>query len=240
MMFPLDSSEPSDFSGVDFAAYFQGPSVYDGKAVSNRVMDLVEQYLTQMGLSSRRCFHGGFGAAAGGPAFPEVLLWVQEHWEFLAGAASVVLARVANIRDKWRKLKKAWEERILDPYKPSVLVELGARTQSDGDEGRTEAAQSFRALLTHVPDISELLRRELPDQTFTMVVRTLGPTPANTYAHFNAPDAKQSDVTKVVRYLEKQDLQEGYSTLRLYRKFGFLRRVESSESGDDFVRMTVR
>lgn len=114
-MIPVDGSAPSDFEGIDYTAYFRGSAVYDVQGLTDRVLDIIGDFLKKEGLSSRRCFRSGFGAAAGGPAFLETLIWVQEHWEFLAGAASVVLARVANVREKWRRLKWRTEAQILDP-----------------------------------------------------------------------------------------------------------------------------
>lgn len=235
----MDGSAPRDFTGVDYTAFFQGPAVYDGEALSSRVMDVLEAYLSEKGFSCRRCFRSGFGAAAGGPAFYDILVWVQEHWEFLAGAASAVLAQVAKIRDKWRQLKRRLEERILDPYKPSVVVDLGVRTQGEGEEGRQEAILSFRSLLMHVPEINERLRRELPDQRFN--IRVLSSEYSSPYAYFRVPEVRRSDVAKMLRFLEKHEVPDGnLSAVRLYRKFGFLTRIESSDNGGNFMRMTMR
>lgn len=239
-MIPVDGSRASDFEGIDYAAYFRGPAVYDSEEVTNRVLNLLDDFLKEKGLSSRRCWHAGIGAAAGAPAFFETLLWIQEHWEFLAGAASVVLARVANVRDKWRQLKRHIEERILDPYKPSFDVELGVRTMGEGEDARQEAARSFRSLLTHVPDISALLRHELPDQRFNIRVLTTGSSPASAYAYFKVPEVKRSDVAKMLRFLQKKDDQDGASAVLLYRKFGFITRLEASENGGEFMRLTMR
>lgn len=232
MMIPIDPTLPSEFVGVDFTAYFRGPAVYDGEAVSGRVMDVVEAYLTESRISCRRCFYPGRGAAAGGPAFLEVLLWVQEHWEFLAGAASVVLARVAKVRDKWRQLRRMWEERILDPYKPSVFIDLAVRTQANGNEGLQEAALSFRALLSRVPDISERLRREVPEHKFTFRVLTVGSQSYTWSASFRVSEVKRSDAAKMVRYMEQDGVPDGHSEVTLYRKFGFLTRVEPNEGNN--------
>lgn len=218
----------------------RGPAVYDVQAVTDRVLDLVGDFLREKGLSSRRCFQSGFGAAAGGPTFFEILVWIQEHWEFLAGAASVVLARVANVREKWRQLKSRIEEQVLNPYKPSFVVELGVRTKGKGDEARQEATRSFRSLLTHVADINALLRRELPDQQFTIRVLTTGSSPAPAYAYFKVPEVKRSDVTKMIRFLEKKNHQDGLSAVLLYRQFGFITRLEASKDGRDFMRLTMR
>jgi hypothetical protein len=238
-MIPMDGSSPREFDGVDFTAYFQGPAVYDGEAVSSRAMDVLEEYLTEKGLACRRCFRSGLGAAAGGPGFYEILVWVQENWEFLAGVAASVLAVVTRLRDLWRQLKRKLEDRVLDPYKPSVVVDLGARTQGDGEEGRKEAIRSFRSLLTHVPEINERLRCELPDQKFN--IRVLSSEYSSPYAYFAVPKVKRSDVAKMVLYLENDEVPDGsVSAVRLYRQFGFLTRLESSNNGGDFMRMTMR
>lgn len=238
-MYPVDGSSPSDFEGIDYTAYFRGSTVYDSQAVTNRVLDLVGDFLDKQGLSSRRCFQSGFGAAAGGPAFMEFLIWVQEHWEFLAGAASVVLARVANLRRKWLQLKRHMEEKVLDPYKPSFVVELGVRTKGAEEDSRQEAARSFKSVLMHVPDINALLRRELPDQSFTIRVLTTGASPEFAYAFFKVPEVRRSDVAKMIRFLEKKKDHEGLGAVLLYRKFGFITRLKASENSRDFMRMTM-
>jgi hypothetical protein len=240
ILIPVDGSVADDFEGIDYAAYFRGPAVYDSEAVTNRVLNLLDEFLAEKGFSTRKCWHAGFGAAAGAPAFFETLLWVQEHWEFLAGAASVVLGRVAKVRDKWRQIKRHIEERVLDPYKPSFVVELGVRTRGEGDNARQGTARSFRSLLTYVPDIDALLRRELPDQRFTIRVLTAGSSPAPAYAYFKVPEVKRSDVTKMIRFLEKRTHQDGALAVLLYRKFGFITRLEGSENGGDFMRLTMR
>lgn len=227
-MIPLDPEASIDFSGVDFTAFFQGPAVYDGKVVGDRAMDLIEQYLTESGLSCRRCFYAGRGATSGGPAFLEVLLWVQDHWEFLAGAASVVLARVAKILHKWRQLKGLWEQRVLDPYRPSVVVELAARTRGDGAEVWNEEASSFRALLSRVPDISQRLRHELPEQKFTIRVQAIGLSSATASASFRVSEVRLSDAVKMVRFMDKCNDQSDL-VVSLYRKFGFLTRLEQKK-----------
>lgn len=237
MMIPLDQTTPSDFVGVDYTAFFQGPSVYDAKAIGDRSMDIIEECLTEYGLSSRRCFYGGRGATAGGPPFLEALLWVQEHWEFLAGAASVVLARVANVRQKWRQLKGKWEQRILDPYRPSVIVELALRTQGEGTEGQREAALSFRSLLSRVPDISQRLRNELPDQSFTIRVLSVGRSSARVYACFKVAEVRRSDVTRIVKFLNKGDITDD-SVVSIYRTFGFLTRLEHKKDSNFMGSMT--
>lgn len=239
-MIPMDGSAPSDFEGIDYTAYFRGSAVYDVQGLTDRVLDIIGEFLRKEGLSSRRCFRSGFGAAAGGPAFLETLIWVQEHWEFLAGAASVVLARVANVREKWRRLKWRMEAQVLDPYKPSFVVELGVRTRSEGEESRQEAARSFRSLLTHVPDLSALLKSELPDQKFTIQVLTTGSSPAFAYAYFRVPEVKRSDVVRMIRFLEKEPHQDGISAVSLYRQFGFITRIKASGDGGDFMRLTMR
>lgn len=237
MMVPLDPKALPDFVGIDFTAFFQGPAVYDGKALSDRAMDLIETYLTENGFSCRRCFYAGRGATSGGPAFLEVLLWVQDHWEFLAGAASVVLARVAKIRDRWRQLKGMWEQRVLDPYRPSVIVELAARTRGEGFEGRNEEASSFRALLGRVPDISQRLRQELPDQTFTFRVQALGPSSTTATASFRVSEVRRSDAVKMVRFMDKCNDQSDL-VVSLYRKFGFLTRVKQQKNSNFMGSMT--
>lgn len=239
-MIPVDGSAPSDFEGIDYTAYFRGSDVYDVQAVTDRVLDLTGDFLRKEGLSSRRCFQSGFGATAGGPAFLEILIWIQEHWEFLAGAASVVLARVANVREKWRRMKWRMEAQVLDAYKPSFVVELGVRNRGDGDDARQAAARSFRSLLTHVPDLSALLRSELPDQRFTIRVLTTGSSPASAYAYFRVPEVKRSDVAKMIRFLEKKTHQDGISAVLLYRQFGFITRLKATTDGGDFMRLTMR
>ncbi|KSU76107.1 hypothetical protein AS031_12140 [Pseudarthrobacter enclensis] len=224
----MDPKSPINFIGVDFTAFLQGPAVYDGKAVGDHVMDLIEQYLTEFGFSCRRCFYAGRGATSGGPEFFEVLLWVQDHWEFLAGAASVVLARVAKIRHKWRQLKRLWEQRVLNPYRPSVIVELAARTQDDGAGLSDDEASSFRALLSRVPDISQRLRREMPDQTFTFRVQAIGPVSATASASFKVSEVRPSDAVKMVRFMDKCTDQTDL-VVTLYRKFGLITRLEQEK-----------
>lgn len=53
-MIPVDGSVANDFEGVDFAAYFRGPAVCDGEAATGRVMSLLEDFLKEKGLSSRK------------------------------------------------------------------------------------------------------------------------------------------------------------------------------------------
>lgn len=238
-MIPVDGSSPKDFDGIDFLAYFQGPAVYDGEAIGNRAMKVLEEYFIEKGFSSRRCFRSGLGAAAGGPGFYEILMWIKENWEFLTGAAALVFGFLTKVRDLGRRLKRKMEDRILDPYKPSVVVELMARTTSDGEYGLQESVRSFRSFLEHTPEINARLRRELPDQKFN--IRVLSSQYSSPYAYFAVPEVKTSDVTKMLRYLARNEVPVGtVSAVRLYRKFGFLTWIESSENGGDFMRMTMR
>lgn len=239
-MYPVDGSSPTDFDGIDYTAYFRGSTVYDSQVITERVLDLVGGYLNEKGFAARRCFQPGMGAAAtGAPAFIEALLWIKEHWEFLAGAATVVFAQVAKVGHKWRQLKRHIDERILDPHKPSFVIELGVRI-SGGEDSRKEAARSFRSVLLHVPEINSLLRSELPDQNCTIRVLTAGASPEFAYAYFKVAVVRRSDVAKMIRYLDKKKNQDGLRAVLLYRRFGFLTRFETSESDSDFMRLTSR
>ncbi|MDQ0276520.1 hypothetical protein QO003_000823 [Arthrobacter silviterrae] len=239
-MIPVDGSTPNKFDGIDYTAYFRGAEVYDIEAATSRVLDLVGDFLEKKNLMSRRCFPSGIGGATGGPEFFEILRWVQEHMQYIAGLVTVWLARVAKVRNKWRQLKGHIDERFLDPYKPSCVVELGVRTKGEGNHSREKSAKSFKSVLIHVPEIDALLRRELPDQRFTIRVLTCGVSPIFAYAYFRVPEVKRSDVAKMIRFLEKRKNQDRLSAVLLYRQFGFITRFRASEDGRDFMRMTMR
>lgn len=238
-MYPMDGSQTGDFVGVDYTAHMRGPSIYDADTLTGRVLDAIEEYLTSRGLASRRCFPSAFGSAATGPpAFYEILQWVQENWGFLTGIASALLAQVAVTRAKLYRLKRKMDDRILDPYKPSVVVELGVRTGGEKDNRQQEAIASFRSLLTHVPEIDERLRAEIPDQKFT--IRVLSSNYSNPYAYFKVAKVKPSDIAKMMRYLSKPQVNEGVGAVLLYRKFGFLTRLQASRNPQEFMDFTMR
>lgn len=154
-----DKQYASEFTGVEYTAYLRGPSIYDQVAATNRVRNVLRDYLTDQGFSCRTCPPSGLGSAAtGAPPFHEVIQWVRENWELLTGAASLIVGWIVIGRVKLQHLKQKMEEQILDPYKPSVVAELRVRTKRTENERQQEAAASLRSVLRHVPDIDERLR----------------------------------------------------------------------------------
>ena len=94
----IDNSALDNFQGIEYTAHFRGPAIYDSSVPIERAMDLVEEFLKEKGLSNRRGFPAGMGAATGGMPFVELLMWLQEHWELAAAALSAIGAGLVRFR----------------------------------------------------------------------------------------------------------------------------------------------
>ncbi|MBG6226499.1 hypothetical protein IWX63_003098 [Arthrobacter sp. CAN_A2] len=235
---PLDGSPSDNFTGIDFTASVRGPSVYDTRLVEDQVMKALEQELTKAGFATRRCRLPGVGSpATGAPPFYEFLNWIHENWDFLKGVASTIVSWVVFVQGKARLLERTLNNRALDPYKPSVFVELLVRTTADGSEEVGDAAYSIGAFLQYLPHLSACLAEEFPEQRFTLrVSNKSGILP---YTHFKVAEIRRSDVAKVVRYMNTRRGLTGVRAVLLYRQFGVLTRLRPVRSMDEFFRLMV-
>lgn len=93
----------------------------------------------------------------------DFLLWLQGHWELAAAAVSAVFVGVNRLGFVWARIRSRFQQRTLDPYKPSLIVELCVRTSMEGETGRSQAAQSFSSLLPYMPALNRMLRDKWPD-----------------------------------------------------------------------------
>lgn len=231
----------SDFQGIEYTVFFRGPVIYDSEGATEAVVGLVEEFLNERSLANRRGFPAGMGGAAtGAPPFVELLLWLQENWELAAAAFSAVWAGIVKTRMAWIKVKKGFEQRVLDPYQPSIVVELRVCTTVSGKGGAQEAAESFRSMLTLVPDLSTLLRREIPNFGPTIRVITPGHAPRYPYVYFKVREVRDADVDRMLRFLDRRNRPSELSAVLLYRQFGFLTRLVESSDGREFMQLTSR
>lgn len=235
---PLDGSPSDGFTGIDYTAFVRGPSIYDARSVENQVMEVLEQDLTKAGFATRRCRLPGVGSSATGPPpFYEFLNWVHENWDFLKGMASTIVGWVVFVRGKAALLEKRLNDRVLDPYKPSVYVELLVRTTADGSKEVEDTASSLGAFLQYLPHLSARLVEEFPEQSFTLrVANKSGILP---YTHFKVTKIRRSDTAKVVRYMNARHELRGVKAVLLYRQFGVLTRLRPIKSMDEIFRLMV-
>jgi hypothetical protein len=224
-MFPLDGSSPTDFSGIDFATFVNAPAIYNRKELEDRVAAVLQQFFESRGLPARHCFVGGRGAAAGGPMFLETLQWFRDNWETMEQAATMVLSFVAGMMTRWRLLKRRLNDKVLTPFGPSVVVEVGSRTKGTSPAATAEAHNSFMGLLRLAPELSETLNKELDNVTFSIRVTRLGASTQFLTALFNVARITKTDAVKVIKHFDKRKNDSDVSAVLLYRKFGFYTRL---------------
>ena len=231
----------SDFQGIEYVVFFKGAVIYDSDAAAEQVIEVVEKFLNERGLANRRGFPAGMGSAAtGGLPFAELLVWLQENWELAAAALSAVWAGMVRARTAWTRVKKGFEQRVLDPYQPSIVVELRVCTTGSAEQGEQEASEAFRSMLTSVPDLSALLRREIPNFEPTIRVITPGQAPRYPYVYFKVRDVRAADVARMLRFLDRKNRSSELSAVLLYRQFGILTRLVESGDGREFMQLTYR
>lgn len=244
LMYPMDGSDPRDFEGIDFAVRFNGPAPFDRKLIEGRILDALGDFFEKKGIIARKCMPSGLGATAGGPApvFYDVLKWISENWSLLTGISSFVLGALTRPVSWFRSLKRKFDQKVLDPYKASTVVELGARARGDDSAAQARAEASFRTLLTLAPNIDELLRSEFEDQAFSLRFLLFGrPSDhSRTYAFFKVKEISPSDVSKMIRFLDRHKFHGGISAALLYRKFGKFTAIDASRKEGDFMRLMIR
>lgn len=227
----MDPSEPLDFDGIDYSVRPQiGARIYNTDELTNRTVNVLEAYFQEKGLKARKCHPTGLGAAAGGP-FAEVLSWIIEHWEFVRDIAQWVFSGLTTLVLALRTAYTRWIERtVIDPYQPTLTVELGVR----------QSPNSFRALLRLAPDIQSMLKNKLPDQTFAIRFLDASPGRDKTYVFFKLQQIRKSDVARMIHFLDKHEFHEGLSAALLYRRFGFWPSIIASKKPGDFMRLLMR
>ncbi|MUK03617.1 hypothetical protein GM708_18000 [Vibrio cholerae] len=235
---PLDGSPSDGFTGIDFTAFVRGPSIYDTRSLEDQIMEALKQELTKAGFATRRCQLPGVGSpATGAPPFYEFLKWVHENWDFLKGVASTIVSGIVFVQAKAHLLERKLNDRVLDPYKPSVFVELLVRTEADVSKEVEDAASSLGAFLQYLPHLSARLVEEFPEQSFTL--RVSNKSKLLPYTHFKVAQIRRSDVAKVMRYMNAKQDQTGVKAILLYRQFGTLTRLRQIRSLDEFFRLMV-
>ncbi|RJT82919.1 hypothetical protein D6T63_00170 [Arthrobacter cheniae] len=235
---PLDGAPSDSFTGVDFTASVRGPSIYDTSSVQDQVLEAVEEELTKAGFATRRCRLPGVGSSAtGAPAFYEFLKWVHENWDFLKGVTSTIVSWVVFVQGKAHLLERTLNDRLLDPYRPSVFVDLLVRTTADGSEKVEDAATSLGAFLQYLPRLSARLVEEFREQSFTLrVSNKSGILP---YTHFKVAKIRRSDAAKMVRYMNAHRELTGVKAVLLYRQFGVITRLRPVRSMEEFFRLMM-
>lgn len=239
-MYPLDGSSPSDFTGVDFATFVNAPEIYNKKDLEDRVAAVLQEFFESRDLPARHCFVGGFGAAAGGPMFIDILQWVRENWEAMDQAATAVLGVVATILARWRLLKRRLNDKVLDPFSPSIVVEVGSRTKGTSATATAQAHDSFMGLLRLAPELSETLRDQLNNATFSIRVLRLGEGNQFLFALFNVDCITKADAAKVINYFNKRKNDSDISAVMLYRMFGFLTRLKVARGTSGFMGLIMQ
>lgn len=242
VMMPTPEESPwSPFDGIEYNVHFRGPPTYDSERIVESVTDSVRAFLTDKGMSNRRGFRGGLGAAAtGGMPFYDFLLWLQEHWELAAAGVSAVFAGLTRLRVMWSRTRVRFQQRALDPYKPALIVELCVRASAEGEAGQRQAAQSFYSLLPYMPALNHMLRNKWPDFGSSIRVLTAGSPARYPYVYFKVRDLRDADVVRIIRFLERATPQSGVSAVLLYRRFGLWTKVVSSGDGKKFMELTMR
>lgn len=239
-MYSTDDSQPRNFVGIEYAANMRGPSVYNMDVVTSSVLQILEEYFREKQFTARerRPPLNMGSAATGSPQFYEILQWIRDNWSFLEGAATVLLAQVAIARSKLYLLKKKMDERVINPYKPSVVIELYVLTEASRGEGENDAVRSFRSVLVNLPELSVRLNCQFPTQKFT--IRVTGGVYSHASVYFKVAQVRQSDVAKIVRRLSKIHQTEVPRAILLYRRFQLFTGLKVSKNTNDFVRFNMQ
>lgn len=223
-MYPLDGSSPHDFSGVDFATYVVASQIYDERKIEDQVAKVVQDFFDTRGLPTRRCGIGGLGATAGGP-WVDVYLWVQENWEAMQKIASAIIGFAIGVTTKWKAFKRRLDNKVLDRHMPSIVLEIGARTKGTGPSSSEEGPRSLSSLLRLVPALDEELRKQLPNQKFSLRVLSLSEQYAPRQALFKVERITDADIARVLRYFKKIEHETDSYTVLLHRPFGYITRL---------------
>lgn len=224
-MHALDGRSPEDFSGVDFATLVWAAPIYDKRKVEDQVAKVVADFFERRGLPTRRCGIYGLGAAAGGGPWMDVFLWVKENWESMQTMASAAIGFAIGVTARWKRLRRRLDNKALDPYKPSIVLELVVRAKSTDLSSTGESSRSFNSLLCLVPALHEELRNQLPDQKFSIrIVRHSEKDPSR-LALFKVERITDADIARVLRRLKRIDHDPDSYAVLLYRQLGFITRL---------------
>jgi hypothetical protein len=240
LMQPLDGSSPEDFAGIDYTIFVSAPEIYNAGAVEGKVANAIEAFFEGHAIPVRRCIAGGFGSTTGAPPFWEFVLWVQENWESLEKIASVLAGFAAGVTLRWRRLKQRLNNRILDPYCPSVVIDVAARTKSPSSAPEGTTAQSFYSLLRFLPELDVVLCDELSGHKFSVQVVDLTSPSSPRFALFKVERITTSDVALMIRYLQKLSENSDINAVMLYRAFGLFRRLVPSRGASQFMSLLIR
>lgn len=237
-MFPLDNSDPKEFEGVDYAVFFRGSAIYDANEMLASARDELGKFFAERGVCARKCHTSGLGSAAG-PQWMDVLNWAADHQKFLWGLATGLATRLARVPEKVRGVKRRLDDRVLDPYKPAIIVELGARTIGDDGAALERAQTSYNSLLALSPDIQACLRKKFPEQSFALRVRRFGKPALCTF--FHVEEIQKSDAANVIRLLRRHKFTHtGIGCVLVYRQFGFRPKVKPSRKVGDYMEFALR
>lgn len=239
-MYPLDGSSSHDFSGIDFAIYACAPGIYDIAKLEDQVAETVNTFFGSRALPVRRCGVAGFGTTTGAPPFWEFVLWVHENWESLEKLAHAMTAFAAGLVFRWRRLRSLLNNRVLDPHRPSVIVEVAARTKGDHSLVSLEGEQSFSGLLSLLPDLNTALREAHPNQRFTIRALDLRSNAGPRHALFKVESITASDVARIVKYFRKFANDSDVCAALLYRQFGLIPRIIPARGSSQFMGLIMR
>lgn len=128
-------------------------------------------------------------------------------------------------------------DHVLDPYQPSVFVEILLRTAASPSGEGGDAASSYGAFLLHLTRLSAQLAEEFREQRFT--IRVMNKTEVFPHTHFKVREIRRSDIVKVVRYVNAHHALNGVKAILLYCHFGFLTRLRPVRSMEEFFRLMV-
>lgn len=237
-MYPLDGSSPDEFSGVDFATYACAAQIYDERKVEEQVAKVVEDFFETRGVPTRRCVIGGLGAAVGGP-WVEVYLWVKENLEFMQTIVSVAIGFAIGVTTKWKNFRKRLDNKVLDRYMPSIVLEIGARTKGTDLRPPRESLRSVNNLLRLVPALDEALRSQLPNQNFSLRVVNLSENDAPRLALFQAERITDADVARVLRDFRKREHDRDSYAVLLHRQFGFFTRLRRGRGASGYMSLLM-
>ncbi|BCW18365.1 hypothetical protein NtRootA9_10730 [Arthrobacter sp. NtRootA9] len=235
----VDSNSPEDFAGIEYTIFVSAPQVYNSHILEGKVSSVVENFFVEHAMPVRRHFVGGFGSTTGAPPFLEFLLWVQEHWESLEKMATLLAGFAAGVAIRWRRLEERINNRILNPYCPSIIIDVAVRTSSEALVAEGSGDRSYYSLLRLLPNLDAALREELNEHKVS--IQAIDSTTSSPrFALFNVKSITTSDVTLMIRYLRR--LKEGseVNAVMLYRALGFYRRLVPSRGASQFMRLLLR
>lgn len=239
-MWPKDNTDPrASFVGIDFTVEVRTPGVFHQAELEKIVESLVLEFFQQRHIVSRPCFQGGLGATAG-DAFIEMLNWLRENWEILAGMVTALTAAFYRLQRLAARERLRLTNGIIDPYRPGIVITVSPRTGALGDDTTDEDRTAFPFVISLLPQLHRALADAVTTHDFSLRAIRRGRS-GSLNAFFKLKSTTDRDVAVMLRKIELLDKTETYGpTILLYRQFGLFRRFDVSKKPRDFYRLSRR